>query len=424
MKYVSTRDSKVSVNFTQALLEGIASDGGLFVPESWPWLDIEKLSKTENYADFAFQCLLPFVGEEALTSKLQDICREAFDFTIPLVPLKSQTAVLELFHGPTCAFKDVGARFLAGCMQKILGQYPSGKKNIVLVATSGDTGGAVAAAFYKKANIEVKVLFPARKISARQEKQLTAWGENVQAFAIEGNFDDCQAMVKQALVHQEFKTQINFISANSINLGRILPQMVYYAFASLQYQKQSHKLPGFIIPSGNLGNSLAAVWAWKLGFPIREIILATNANKSVLNYATTGNYKGLPTVSTLANAMDVGHPSNMERYLNLFNHEQFKNLVKVVSVEDVDIENAIRQGEKDWGQIWCPHTATAVWAREQEASSHWIIVATAHPAKFESIVEPLVKHEVAIPNELKEILKKPSQVIHLKPDLALLKKYF
>lgn len=423
MKYISTRDSSNQCDFTQAMVQGLANDGGLFVPQTWPKIDIKAMSEINDYAQFAQNLLQPFLAESELALDLEKICRTAFDFKIPLVELREQTAVLELFHGPTAAFKDVGARFLAGCMQDYLMKNPSGKKNTVLVATSGDTGGAVAAAFYGMPNLDVKILFPAGRISPRQEKQLTAWGGNVFAFAVQGTFDDCQKLVKETLLDADLKRQVNFISANSINIGRILPQMVYYAFASSAYFKKHGAAPGFIIPSGNLGNSLAAVWAQKLGFPISQVVLATNANSTVLHYAQSGRYVAQSTVATLANAMDVGNPSNMERYLNLFSHTEFTQKLQVFSVDDQKIKDCIRNGESKWGQVWCPHTAVAVYVREQLKSPHWIVVATAHPAKFESIVEPLIGHAVPVPQSLEQILKKPSQSQMLQPDLAQFRKY-
>lgn len=422
MKFVSTKGSITPVIFSESLLMGLAPDGGLLVPEIFPFFSTLELASMTNlsFTELASVIGKKFSEGDELSNEMKAICEDAFNFSIPLKYIKDDTAILELFHGPTCAFKDVGARFLASAISKL----QSKKKSTltVIVATSGDTGGAVASAFYKKPFVDVIVLYPEGKISPRQETQLTCWGENVRSFAVKGDFDDCQRMVKTAFLDPWWKSHKHLISANSISIGRILPQTFYYAWSSLKYLREKGAHPGYIIPSGNLGNATACLWAKKMGFPIGEIILSTNANHALKDYADSGFFKSHDTISTLANAMDVGNPSNIERILNLYpSATSFNKDVKVLIVQDKEIEQIILSGEKSWGEIFCPHTATAVYARELNPSSHWIIVATAHPAKFESIVEPLIGKEIPIPSELLTILDKPSLKTSISPNLDSLK---
>jgi threonine synthase len=422
MKFISTRKSIVPVTFSESLLMGLATDGGLLIPEYLPCFKENDLiaMASASFIQIAKIIAHSFMDDDELSNKVDIICDEAFNFEVPLKKLNVDTAILELFHGPTCAFKDIGARFLASA----IGQLQSEKKQnlTVLVATSGDTGSAVASAFYKKPFIDVIVLYPEGKISPRQEIQLTCWGNNVKSFAVLGNFDDCQKMVKEAFRDPWWMNHKNLISANSISIGRILPQTFYYAWASLNYLKNNGEKPGFIIPTGNLGNATACLWAKKMGFPIREIVMTTNQNHALLDYATTGVFNSHATISTLANAMDVGNPSNMERILNLYSeHQDFKKEVQVFSVDDEQISLTIKNGEKHWGEVFCPHTATAVYAREQIKSGHWIIVATAQPAKFETIVAPLVGREIAMPKELAEIIVRPTSKKIIPANLQLIK---
>lgn len=414
MKFRSTRSQNETKTLSEALTLGMANDGGLFMPEHLPSFDVSRFSQLDQLSDVAYKVLTPFFKNDPLEAELKQITTEAFNFSVPLKYLKNNSAVLELFHGPTCAFKDVGARFLANCASRL-------KKNndieTVLVATSGDTGGAVAAAFYKKPNIEVIILYPKGRISQRQEKQLTAWGENIKAYAVRGTFDDCQALVKKAFSSPTLKNK-KFISANSINIGRLLPQTTYYAKASLEYFQKYDTSPGVIVPSGNLGNAVAAVMAMQMGFPIREIVLATNANHTINDYFKSNVWAPTPTIATLANAMDVGSPNNFERLLYLFGGdiEKIKHKISTVLVSDAEISETIKNGLKNWGEIWCPHTATAVKAREVKGGEHWIMVATAHPAKFETIVEPLIGQLVEVPATLKYLLHKTARFDEVEPN--------
>jgi threonine synthase len=408
VRYVSTRDPSHRATLSEAVARGIAPDGGLYVPESFPTMAPEELDGAATLAGVAARLLAPFVAGDELAGALDDICREAFTFPVPLRDLSEGTAVLELFHGPTAAFKDVGARFLAAVMQRLVADDP--RPLTILVATSGDTGGAVAAAFHGRPGVEVAVLYPAGMVSPRQEKQLTAWGGNVRAFAVRGAFDDCQRLVKAAMADPGLSSERRLSSANSINVGRLLPQMAYYAWAAREYVRRHGAEPGLVIPSGNLGNAAAALWAKRAGMPVREVVLATNANLAISAFAAGAAWTAHPTVATLATAMDVGDPSNMERILHLFGGEDAaRAALRAERVDDDEIRRVIREGPSRWGEVWDPHTATAVAARERLPGGDWIVVATAHPAKFEAVVEPLVGLEVPVPPELRRLLDRPSR---------------
>ncbi len=414
MKFRSTRSTSPPLPLSEAIQASIAPDGGLYVPESFPVFVLDDFDGLESWREIGERVLEPFFNGDLLRAQLEGICREAFNFSVPLNYINDDTAVLELFHGPTAAFKDVGARFLAACVSRLPGQ------RTVLVATSGDTGGAVAAAFHEHPEIPVVILFPKNKVSPRQQQQLTCWGDSVRAFAVRGDFDDCQRIVKTAFANRAWAEAKGLLSANSINLGRLLPQTVYYAAAGLWYVRQRGTQPGFIIPTGNLGNAAAAFWTRQMGLPVREIILAANANYAVPNYFASGLWKPHPTIATLANAMDVGNPSNMERLLDL--HPEVTELRKIAqafSVNDEAIADTIALSFTRWQQTWCPHTATAVHVRERLSSPHWVIVATAHPAKFEAVVEPLIKQPLLVPPSLTE-LEKTSDFEEIDPEFEAL----
>jgi threonine synthase len=415
MKYVSTRRASPPVGLSEAVQTGLAPDGGLYVPERFPAFGFEDFDGLESLPEMAGRLLAPFFEGDGLSAQLSDICREAFDFPVPLVELDDETAVLELFHGPTAAFKDAGARFLAACVSRLPG------RRTVLVATSGDTGGAVAAAFRGRPNVEVVVLFPKGLVSPRQEKQLTCWGEGVRAYAVRGDFDDCQRIVKAAFADRAFGRARGLLSANSINLGRLLPQAAYHAAASLWYLRRRGARAGVVVPTGNLGNAVAAFWARASGLPVREVALATNANRAVPDYFDTGAWEPRPTVRTLANAMDVGSPSNMERLLHLHpDLTELKRFARAFSVGDEEIARTIAEEAARTGRVFDPHTAAALSVRARLSSPHWIVVATAHPAKFESVVEPLVGREVETPPSLAEMLGRESACEEIEPSLESL----
>jgi threonine synthase len=426
IRFQSTRDSSTSISFGQALLQGLAPDGGLYVPTSWPRVDVQALSRETSLPQIAARLIAPFVSGDAIAPQLPQITAEAFNFPAPLVPLDSETGlgVLELFHGPTAAFKDFGARFLAANFARL--RTPGAQPLTILVATSGDTGGAVAAAFHGRPGIEVGVLFPKGLVSPTQERQLTCWGGNVKSFAVHGTFDDCQRLVKQAFVDPELRQQTQLSSANSINLGRLLPQAVYYAASSLEVWKKYGEPASYVIPSGNLGNAAACIWARKVGLPIAQIVLAHNANQTVTDFLHTGEWRPRPSIATLASAMDVGNPSNMERVRALFPElAELRTAVSAETVDDAAIRERIRQGFERYGQIWCPHTATAAEVYERlvvgKRPGRWIIVSTAHPAKFSEIVEPLIGRKVAVPESLAKLLARPTECTEIEPDLAALR---
>jgi len=410
MDFISTRNNEQKpdkpLHASAAILKGLAPDGGLYVPTAYPQLSEGVLADEMSYQDTAYQVLKPFFENDPLENDLKSVCDQAFDFPVPLHWYNDSQAVLELYHGPTAAFKDFGARFLAGAMEKLIAKDDSSLT--ILVATSGDTGGAVASAYYGKKNIKVKVLFPEGRVSERQEKQLICWGGNVEAYAVQGAFDDCQRMVKDAFMNQEISRQWNLTSANSINLGRLLPQAVYYVYTAIAYQKKTGFKPVFVIPSGNVGNSIGAHWAKAMGAPIERIVLAVNANKTIPDFLNSGNYEPRESISTLANAMDVGDPSNMERLRYLFpDIKEMRNHVTSYSVSDDQILSTI---EDIWGEnryVVCPHTAAGEFVRRNFVpEKHSIVVATAHPAKFETIVEPVIRQQIAVPESLSGLLEK------------------
>ncbi len=425
MRFGSTRCADATVGFGAALLQGIAPDGGLYVPNAWPRVEPDALPL--ELGPLATQLLAPFVAGDDFAAALPAVAAEAFNFPAPVVSLTGEEPlrVLELFHGPTAAFKDFGARFLAASMAFL--RKPASLPLTILVATSGDTGGAVAAAFHGRPGIEVAVLFPKGLVSPTQERQLTCWGGNVRSFAVRGTFDDCQRMVKQAFQDAQLRRHKQLSSANSINLGRLLPQAVYYASTSLQVWRESGSPASFVIPSGNLGNAMACIWARKIGLPIGRIVLAHNANRTVPDYLDSGTWRPRPSVATLASAMDVGDPSNMERMRALFPElRDLRWAVTAYAVEDADIRESIARGFQAFGQIWCPHTAAAAEAhtrltREERRSGPWVIVSTAHAAKFPEIVEPLIGRKVPVPETLQKLFARPVACTEIDADLAALR---
>ncbi len=424
MNYVSTRDARKTVTLSEAIESGLAADGGLYIPETWPKPNVDLSLAKLDFPTFAGEILKDFFSDDPLEKHLAGICREAFNFPLPLRSTgtlrKDPTAhLLELFHGPTNAFKDFGARFLSLATRDLANNNE--KQRLVLVATSGDTGGAVASSFFECSQIPVVILYPKGKVTLRQELQLTTWGQRVRAFAVEGSFDDCQKMAKEAFLSGWWKAQYRLISANSINIGRLLPQVAYFAFASLQYLSKVGAPAGIIVPSGNLGNGVAALWAKHLGFPIREVVFAHNANRAVADFFSNGVWHPHPTVATLANAMDVGNPSNFERVQNLYPHfSELSKIASAQSISDQEIREIMLKGHQESQEIWCPHTATAYAVHRRLKSDHWILVATAHPAKFETIIEPLLGISLDVPKNLKSVLTRAPVSQTIAPDLRSL----
>ena len=426
MRYVSTRGGE-SVRIEQAIMGGTAPDGGLYVPDTLPTVTADSFPDTDDLPATAAFLLAPFVAGSSLEAHLPQICQAALNFPVPLRRLDDEDGflgVLELFHGPTAAFKDVGARFLAHAMEHIVrdGLYAQPPITI-MVATSGDTGGAVAAAYHRRPGMRVVVLFPEGRVSPRQQHQLTCWGDNVLSLAVRGEFDDCQQLVKSAFTDPGLRAQHRLCSANSINVGRLLPQMAYYARASLAHWRATGRRLSFIVPTGNLGNAFACVWTRRLGLPVDRIVLATNANTTVPDFLATGQWLPRPSVATLASAMDVGNPSNMERLRQLCGDlNVLRDEVSAVPVSDVEIRSTLTDEYRRHGLAWCPHTATGLRVYRElpaiERTRHdWAVVATAHAAKFDSIVEPLLGIRIPPPPELTALLLRPARHDSIAVDL-------
>lgn len=421
MKFVSTRGGQ-SAALSEAICRGGAPGGGLYIPEKLPRLDPHDYAADLPLAGLAAQLLEPFFAQDSLAPDLPALCAEAFDFPVPLVipdPARPALRALELFHGPTGAFKDFGTRFLMGALDRLADRdHPF----TVLVATSGDTGGAAAQAAEGRSGVRLAVLYPRGRVSAFQEHQLTCWADPVRAFRVDGDFDACQALVKTAFNDEALTRQHRLTSANSINIVRLLPQMVYLAEAALKVWRTSGTIPGLIIPSGNLGHALAALYARTMGLPIGPVIVATNSNATLHEWNRTGIYRPRPSVATIANAMDIGAPSNFERLDHL---EADERAISVERVDDAAIRSRIREDFARTGYVWCPHSAIAAeaWHRLPEAAREqrvWIAAATAHPYKFADIVEPLTGSKIAPSPALQAVLARPVRARALTPDLPAL----
>lgn len=413
LRYLSTRANAPAASLSQAIAAGLAPDGGLYVPERLPRLDPAGFDPHGTLADTAAALLAPFFAGDALAAELPAICAESLDFPVPLRALPYPDAqVLELFHGPTAAFKDVGARFLAACLRRV--PRADTRPLTILVATSGDTGAAVGAAFHHQPNLRVAILYPDGLVSPRQAHQLGSFGDNVRALRVAGRFDDCQRMVKAALNDAELQQAVPLSSANSISLGRLLPQMSYYAHAALGFWRAHGDALNVIVPSGNLGNALACLWVRAMGLPVGEVRLACNANATVPAFFAGGDYAPREAVATLANAMDVGAPSNFERARWTFgSDEALRAALHAHSVDDTGIRRTIATHARAHGEVFCPHTATAMHVldrlREGGDTRPWAVVATAHPAKFEQVVEPLIGRPIAVPPALAAMLERSAQ---------------
>jgi len=427
MRYVSTRGTGTGISLSEAITAGLADDGGLFVPEKFPRVAAgaivsSPLSRT------ALHVLEPFFEGDPLANELEAIAGAAFDFPAPVTRVQgARVDVLELFHGPTAAFKDFGARFLAACMTRI--ERGAAPPLTILVATSGDTGGAVAAAFHRQPGIQVVILFPKGRVSPRQEHQLTCWDTNVSALAVRGSFDDCQELVKAAFQDASLRETCRLSSANSINIGRLLPQTVYYSAASLQVWERTGEPASFIVPSGNLGNATACLWAREIGMPIEHVVLAHNANRTVPDFLDSGSWRPRASVATLASAMDVGDPSNMERLRARYpDLDSLRAGISAAWVTDAEISQRIAADFRAYGRTWCPHTATAaeVFARmpsTQRRAANWVLVSTAHPAKFAEIVERLTGRDVPMPPALASLLRRPRRHVEIESTFRALAGY-
>lgn len=428
MLYRSTNNISPKVNFKQATINGQAPDKGLYFPENIPVLSKDFIENIEGLSneEIAYQVIKPYVGDCIPETVLRKIVKETIDFEIPLVKVNEEIFSLELYHGPTLAFKDIGARFMSRC----LGYFVKGmdKKVTVLVATSGDTGGAVANGFFDVDGVEVVILFPSGKVSTVQEKQLTTLGKNIHALEVSGTFDDCQQMVKEVFTDMELAEKIFLTSANSINVARWLPQQFYYFFAYKQWAQKNNP-PVIAVPSGNFGNICAGILAHVSGLPVNHFIAACNANDIVPSFMQTQNYQPKKAVATISNAMDVGNPSNFIRILEIFQH-QFINLKKVVSsfsVSDEDTKLTLKKVFEQNKYLLDPHGAVGYFALENYLQNHThqkgIVLETAHPVKFYDVVEPVIGEKVIIPDSVKLQLNLQKKSTKISADTSLLKKF-
>ncbi len=435
MRFLSTEGRSPAADLAAALRQGLAADGGLFVPDALPPLPRSFFDELpgKSLHESATAVVRHLLGADLAAPVLESIVEEALDFPIPLVRLSGRVHVLELFHGPTLAFKDVGARFLA----RLLEQTRDDTKELtVLVATSGDTGGAVAQAFFGVEGTRVAVLYPRGKVSALQERQFTTLGGNIRAFAVDGVFDDCQRLVKAAFADRELRRRLGLTSANSINVGRLLPQTLYYFHAAAQLEALGRRVAGprvagppllFSTPSGNFGNLTAGLMAKALGLGSR-FIAATNVNDVVPEYLRTGIYSPRPSAPTISNAMDVGDPSNFARIRYLYRDDPDRLHADLVgrSYDDAATAAAIREVDSEHGYLMDPHTAVGYLAlldvlAGRPADTDGIVLATAHPAKFREVVEPVIGREIELPPRLASRLDHPVLSEELANDVGELK---
>ena len=433
MKYYSTNKQSPLVDFKEATINGQAPDKGLYFPERIPEAGKNLIKNIENYSDaeIAIKVIEPYVGDSIPGEKLAQIVNETINFPIPLVKLSESVYSLELFHGPTLAFKDVGARFMSRCLGYFVRNgltAASGQTITVLVATSGDTGGAVANGFYDVDGIEVIILYPAGKVSPVQEKQLTTLGKNIHALEIAGSFDDCQHMVKNAFADEEVRRKRFLTSANSINVARWLPQQFYYFFAYKQWTDKTNP-PVISVPSGNFGNICAGLLAQRSGLPVKHFIAACNANDVVPRFMQTNEFKPMEAIPTLSNAMDVGNPSNFIRILEIFKHvfpDLEKNL-SAVSITDKETTDTISGVFQQQNYTLDPHGAVGYLGLKRYFDGHpgskGIFLETAHPVKFPDAVEKYTGVKPGIPASMKDIMNNKKVSIKMRPQYALLKDY-
>ncbi|MDR0908573.1 MAG: threonine synthase [Spirochaetaceae bacterium] len=441
MKYYSTRDNNISVSFAHAALKGLAPDGGLYIPEELPAYPrgFTQGGQARAYTEVAFETIAPFVAGEIPQPVLQDLVEDAYPFDAVVVPI-GDYFVCELFHGPTAAFKDFGARFMARAFSWL--RRAETKPLHILVATSGDTGGAVADGFYGVEGINVTVLYPKGRVSPLQEKQIAGLGGNVSAIAVEGSFDDCQALVKAAFTDKDINERLVLSSANSINISRLIPQAAYYTYASLcGFDKLNHRgehdqrglslsKPQIIIsvPSGNFGNLTAGMYAKTMGAPIQSFIAATNINKTVPDYLQKGIYEPRKSQATISNAMDVGAPSNFERMKTQWTYEELKAMLTGVYVNDDETRQTIQEVHKRYGYFLDPHGAVGWKAIEKADKTNknlllatcYLLLETAHPAKFAETVEPITG-PVPLPESLAKAMQREAHSLTIPNELSALK---
>ena len=430
MRYYSTNHSVPDVSLSEAVVKGLAADRGLFMPEKIERLpesffdNIDKLS----LQDIAVRVAEAFFGEDVEPKALENIVRDTLSFDTPVVEVEKDIYSLELFHGPTLAFKDVGARFMARLLQYFISKKTDGSTVNVLVATSGDTGSAVANGFLGVEGIHVYVLYPKGKVSPIQECQFTTLGRNITAIEVDGNFDDCQRLVKSAFLDEELNEKMLLTSANSINVARFLPQAFYY-FSGYAQLKAKGKAEDIVVcvPSGNFGNITAGLIAHRMGLPIKRFIAANNANDIFYNYLQTGEYNPKASVQTLANAMDVGDPSNFARVLDLYagKHEVIASLISGTTFSDAEIAVTMKECYEKTGYVLDPHGACGYLALKQllKEGETGLFLETAHPAKFHDTVVEIIGKEIAIPKRLQEFMKGEKKSVAMTSDFTDFKNY-
>ena len=419
MKYYSLNHNAPEVSFEEAVIKGLASDKGLYFPKSITPLNADFFENIENLSnqEMAYEAIQQFVGDEIPAETLKEIIAETLCFDFPTVKVEENIYALELYHGPTMAFKDVGARFMSRCVA-YFNKDKKDNTNTVLVATSGDTGGAVASGFLGVQGVEVIILYPSGKVSDIQERQLTTLGQNIKALEVDGFFDDCQDMVKKAFLDDSLKHK-NLTSANSINIARWLPQMFYFFFAYKQLKSQNKPLV-FSCPSGNFGNICAGIIAKKLGLPIEHFVASTNVNDTVPRFLENGNYDPKPSKATISNAMDVGNPSNFIRIQEMYNNdlEQFKKDFSSFSYTDAETLEAMKSIYNANGYIAEPHGAVGYLGLKKELKNHanaiGIFLETAHPIKFLDVVEPALNVKLPIPTQIESVLNKEKVSVKIK----------
>ncbi|MBL6666291.1 MAG: threonine synthase [Flavobacteriaceae bacterium] len=427
MKYFSLNHNSKSTLFHDAVKRGLAPDRGLYFPETIPQLPQSFFDKIEKMSipEMAYRVIKPYIGNQIMKEKLMEIVSETLDFDFPIIEISDNIAALELFQGPTLAFKDVGARFMARSLAHL--NENSKDKITVLVATSGDTGGAVANGFLGVEGINVVILYPKGKVSEIQEKQLTTLGQNITALEVDGVFDDCQEMVKTAFLDASLSS-INLTSANSINVARWLPQMFYYFIAYRALKSKNKKLV-FSVPSGNFGNICAGIMGQQMGLPIDHFLASTNVNDAVPRFLETGTYDPMPTIQTISNAMDVGNPSNFIRIQKIFNNDivKIKKILSGYRFTDQDTKKALKEIYDLKNYIADPHGAVGYlglkkFLEQQNEDYYGVFLETAHPVKFIDSVNKTLKLEVEIPERLKDTLSKEKTSIPIR-DYAELKAY-
>ncbi|MBU6142146.1 threonine synthase [Patescibacteria group bacterium] len=427
MKFHSTNHRTENVPFSDVLLQGLASDGGLFMPDRIPHLSRKFLRDLhrKTFQQIAYEVSRLYITDIP-QAKLKMIIRDAFNFPVPLHRIDDSISVLELFHGPTFAFKDFGARFMARLMGYYLGKQ---KETLnIIVATSGDTGSAVARGFYGVPHIKVFVLYPRGRVTPIQERQMATLGGNITAIAVQGSFDDCQKLAKAALADPALRKKVLMSSANSINFGRLLPQSFYYLYAYAQFAKRYGTEQAvdmaFCVPSGNFGNLTAGILAQRMGMPVKQFIAATNINDVVPRFLHGAPFVSRVSRKTISNAMDVGNPSNFARLLELFHGKRsvMARTIAGMRVSDADTRSTIARTYREMGYIIDPHTAVGITAACLAKKGTKVIVAgTAHPAKFREVVEPVIKKRVPLPSRLRALARKRPHAIPLPNDLAALR---